>query len=125
MFRAAYNALCTGLASVKIINGAFFPDSEHFMIVGIRALSGSNATLGSTDWLASITDPIAKNGTFSVDNGGTTELKDMPLTVFQTGANDPDQGVFLLPKPIFWKGQTQLSLTLNFPTVIADRKSVV
>lgn len=118
-FRKAYNAAVAGLNSVKIVNADQFPDSEHFAIFGIRALDGIHAALNSTDWMASISNGIAKNGLFSADNGGTTEIKDMPLTAFQSGTNDPQAGVLLLPKPLFWKGQTQLTITLSFPTVVA------
>jgi hypothetical protein len=114
-----YNATVVNLPVVNIMNAVSYPENEHFLILGIRALQGAGAALGSIAWTAGITDAIAQNGNFNLNNSGTTEIKNMPLTAFQPGSNYPDSGLLLLEKPIFWKAQTQITTQLTFPTVPA------
>ena len=119
-FRASSQALVTGLSSVTFFNTSY-PDSEHFLIVGVRAYSGVNAVVGSTPWVPGISDALAVNGFFTITNNGSVEIKDMPLTSFvlSTGNSDTEGGFLVLDKAILWVGQTVLSLTTNFPTVTA------
>jgi hypothetical protein len=110
-------AAVVGLSNVTFFNTSF-PDSEHFMIVGIRALTGANATLAATAWTPGISDALTQNGSISIINNGTQELKDFPLTKFvlSTNNNDAEAGSIVLDKEIFWLGQTTLALNANFPT---------
>jgi hypothetical protein len=112
-----YNAAVVSLPVVNIVNAVSYPESEHFLICGIRAFQGAGAALGSVAWTAGISDAIGQNGSFQVNNNGSIELKNVPLTAFQPGSGYPDSGLFILEKPIFWKAQSQLTITLSFPTV--------
>jgi len=108
-FRAGFNKLVTGQQATNFVDPTFsYPDGEHFMITAIRGFQGINAVLGATAWTAGVTDGLGMNGQFTMTNNGTQELKDMPFTVFQPGTNSPDAGWLILPKPIWWKAQTNM-----------------
>lgn len=111
-----YNAAVVGLTTVNVINSTGYPEGEHFLIMAMRGLSGANATLAASAWVAGISDALTINGNFNVINSGSVELKNVPFTVFQPGSNYPDSGLFLLEKPIFWKAQTSLQMVASFPT---------
>lgn len=109
---------------VSLTNQTFFdesfPKDEHFLIVGLRALSGANATLAATAWNPGISDALTLNGTFSLNNNGTDILKDQRLTLFVTAAATGEQnhkaGFIYLIRPIMWLAQTKLKITCNWGT---------
>lgn len=111
-----YNGVAVGNTTLNIINQVSYPESEHFLICGIRGLSGAAASLAQSAWVAGISDALTINGSFNLINSGTTEIKNMPMTAFQPGTNYPDSGLLLLEKPVFWKAQTQLSIQIAWPT---------
>lgn len=102
-------------------SGATYNDSEHFFILGLRHLQGANATLNATAWATGITDALSLNGRLTLENNGTQELKDIPLTQFvaSTGNADLDSGTLILEKPVLWVGQTPLVVRTTFPTVLS------
>jgi hypothetical protein len=103
------------------VNGGSYNDSEHFLILGLRVLQGANAVLNATAWATGVTDALALNGRITLENNGTQELKDIPLTQFaaSTGNADLDSGTLIIEKPILWIGQTPLAVRATFPTVLA------
>lgn len=112
----SYNAVAVGQTIVNIIPaGTSNPDTEHFMINAIRMFDGASAALGSTNWALGISDALGKQGLLTITNSGTIELFQFPLRELIPAAGDSGSGVFLLPKPIMWKGQTALGAQISFP----------
>jgi hypothetical protein len=103
------------------VAGSTYPDSEHFLIVGIKVYQGVAASLNQTPWLQGITDPLLLAGRMTINNNGTQVGKDTPLTRFPNSATnaDLDGGYIQLDTPIFWVGQTSLFVGLIFPTATA------
>lgn len=126
-----FNVAVVGLPIVNIsMNGSGitangdtlpYPESEHFLVYGIRVMGGAGAALGSIDWQLGVSDAIAKNGRVSLNNNGDTVIKNLPLTVFNpsTNSNDVEAGVYYLTVPILWRAQTTMDLQFTFPTNVA------
>lgn len=123
-FQGAYNP-----ARSNWPNGNNFiaAESEHFVVLGIRAYQGFDAEtpvpIDETDWQPGISDPILKNGTWNATINGLRVLRDVPMTVFDTnfldtnasGATNDNRGIWWLWEPLVILGQTgiQLNLSLN------------
>jgi hypothetical protein len=121
-FFAVDQKLVTGLQTVRFYGPTFiYPESEDFIAFGIRVLSGTNAALGSTDWVPGVTDAIAKNGRLDLNNNGSVELKQIPMTAFTPSANNADvnAGTLMFMKPVALKSQTEFYIDVTFPTVVA------
>ncbi len=114
----SYNAVAVGQSLVQLTpQPNQTPDSEHFMIQAIQMYDGANATLIETDWALGISDALGKQGFLTITNAGSIELKNFPLRKLIPASGDSGSGMFLLPKPIMWKGQTDLQMTVSFATV--------
>lgn len=113
----------TALSSQTFYNTQY-PASEHFLIFGVRVLSGTGANVDTTIYTPGVADANAQNGLLTITNNGSIEIKDLPLTAFNlsTGNADNNAGGFTLVKPIFWQGQTTLSVVVNQanPTATAN-----
>lgn len=116
----SYNAVAVGQTIVNLTPaGTQNPDSEHFMIQAIQFYDGANATLNATDWALGISDALGKQGLLTITNAGSIELKNFPLRKLIPATGDSGSGMFLLPKAIMWKGQTELVISVSFPTAPA------
>jgi len=96
------------------IEGSFVrPQSEHFVIYGIRIFEGIDSSVIDTNWVAGITTAEIENGNFTITNNSEVELKNYPMTEALAGLTTKDQGLILLDQPIIWAGQTSLSLVFS------------
>lgn len=130
MFCADSKALITNLSSVTLPYGSTnslgasngqYPASEHFLIFGIRVLTGTGADPATTAYTAGVTDGSTQGSLLNINNNGTTVIKDMPLSLFpqSTGTADTNAGYITLVEPILWLGQTTLQVILNQPNPTA------
>ena len=97
------------------------PESEHFVIYGMRCFLGnltepgetalSAYTLGITD--SPFGDVNFLNSVFSLEINGITLLKNVPLTEFDSLTTTNFAGMLLLNEPLLWQGQQQMKLTLK------------
>jgi hypothetical protein len=124
MFAADSKALITGLSSVSLF-GTQYPASEHFLIIGIRVLTGTGASPANTVYTPGVTEGTTQNSLLNILNNGSVEIKDMPLSIFplSTGNSDTNAGFISLFKPILWQGQTTLSVVINQATPTATATS--
>jgi hypothetical protein len=107
------------------------PQSEHFVIYGIRILTGTSDT--ETDVYYNAGNPSAdaglSNSVLTVTNNNVTELKNYPLAEALSDLTTRDQSLILLDEPIIWGGQTELKATLNLKaslyTALAVRVELV
>ncbi len=133
-FTAFVNAVAVGQTSIQMnfpdgtfgatsggVSGSTYPDSEHFLVIGVKLYQGANASLQATPWAQGISDAALLAGRLTINNNGTLVGKDMPLTRFpnSTTNNDLDGGYVQLDVPIAWVGQTSLFATLSFPNATA------
>jgi hypothetical protein len=116
-FNLGNNVKATGQTIVRFLAPNFsFPDSEHFLITGIRVLSGT----GTVDVDRQLytpgiaTDGDVQAGLLSINNNGSTVLKEIPLSSFSTGTNLANGGYLELSNPILWVGQTNLQAEVSF-----------
>lgn len=97
-----------------LANGARdFPNSEHMVVTHIRALSGVNATLSLTQWVAGIIDAGLLNSTWRLDINGMTLYDDMPMDMFTQSVEQNDSGYFSLPSPVAWFGQSKAEIIVK------------
>lgn len=138
VFTAYVNAVAVGNANINFnfpdgsfgvtnggLAGSTYPDSEHMLILGVKMLSGVNASLPATAWVQGVTDAATLNGRIAINNNGTIVLKDLPVTRFPASTNnaDLDGGFVALDVPLFWVGQTTLFVNALFPTATAVANS--
>lgn len=103
------------------------PNSEHMLILGIKFLSGANATVNATDWQPGVEDAALKNATMDVQVNGIKQMTGLPLTAFDpnelsattAGRTDGGRGMFYLYEFITLLGQQQLVINVNIPTASA------
>lgn len=103
------------------INGSFVrPESEHFVIYGIRCLYAEEAsplpdTIYNNGILSNLvlSGPVPVNSVFSMTVNSIRVLKNVPLTEFDSLSTDETGGFFLLNEPVLWMGQTELKIALN------------
>lgn len=92
----------------------FIPnESEHMLILGIRAFEGTGATFPATAWKKGLITADVMNGEFDVKINGVVRLKKTPLSVFSnSGSADtfPSAGFYLPVEPLVWGGQEELVL---------------
>ncbi|MFN0048205.1 MAG: hypothetical protein ACKVOU_03660 [Cytophagales bacterium] len=112
-FVAEIKAAVVGLTNVVLFNSQF-PSSEHFIITAIRVLQGASATPQVAAYTPGIADGTVQAGLMNIVNNGVVNLKQMPLSVFNQGTNDPSAGFLCLDRPIVWAGQTDLAVNLTW-----------
>lgn len=95
------------------------PESEHFIIMYMKSLEGASAVLQNTVWARGLNDLNTQNGDFTFTNNGVVELNRIPNTVFTQAAENPFSGIYELPLPIVWKGQTQINIRAEYRTAVA------
>ncbi|MDX2195712.1 MAG: hypothetical protein NW207_04785 [Cytophagales bacterium] len=112
------NRVVVSLTNQTWFQDVTFPQSEHFIVLALRVLSGANATLAASAWLPGVADALTINGSISLTNNGVVFLKNLPLTVFPLSTNNADieAGFFILEKPILWQAQTSLSILATWAT---------
>ena len=97
-----------------------YADGEHFLVLGMRVLTGANASLTATPWVQGISDTALLNGRYVFNNNGTTEkigyTTEFPLS---TNLATTEAGVIYLNKPLIWVGQTKLSVQYTFTAATA------
>jgi len=108
------------------INGSFVrPESEHFVIYGIKCyLSPNGGTPITADRIyengilsnPNLVDFVPLNAVFSVTINSVRVLKNVPLTEFDSLSTAETGGFFLLNEPLLWQGQTELKLNLKAKT---------
>ena len=92
---------------------------EHFIIVGMRLMTGVNATLSATAWTFGVADADVRNGNVNFLNNTTQVLRNIPGTAFNPNLTTEDQGIHWLSEPLLWAGQTPISVPLVLQNVIA------
>lgn len=110
-FRGAVTTARTNLQSFDR------PQSEHFIITHMKMLEGVNATLTETVWSPGFLDGDLQNGDWTFDNNGVIEQQSIPGTVFQPAAENPFSGIYELALPIVWRGQTRITIRMNYRNV--------
>ena len=90
--------------------------AEHMIITGIQVNDGNNAVIQDTDWATGSSLVPTKNATATVVVNGVTYLKDYPLVNASDETTDDTRGIVWLTEPIFWPGQTELRITVTFPS---------
>ena len=111
----------------NIVGQFIRPQSEHFLIYGIRVYWASEAPevpgTFQTDWQrgfsnttpnAALTgDPVLTNATIDITTNGVLQIKALPLTEFNNDLTTKDRGTCFLDQPIVWEAQTSLILEAN------------
>jgi len=96
------------------------PEAEHFIILGMKVLTGNNASLVASDWAAGAGTAIVKNGVFSVTTNGVTVVDGIPGTAADPTVTDHDKGMVWLSEPIVWAGQNKLNVRYTGQTAGAS-----
>jgi hypothetical protein len=128
-----------GSTQLNFFNGAFattrsnfpgqfiLPQSEHAIIMGLRIMDGTNATVDATGWQPGVADAAAKNAQINIAINGQIVVTSLPLTGFDTnllsathaGETDENRGFFFLYEPLVLLGQQQITASVVFPTASA------
>lgn len=109
------------------IRGSFVrPQSEHFVIYGIRGYQYQNAEgpvsnfcvpwakgFVTTSFSDDASDCSLVNAQMSVQVNSVRMLKYIPLTEFDNVLTTKDRGTMILDQPILWQGQTELKMTIE------------
>lgn len=100
------------------------PQSEHMIITAFKVADGINAAIAATDWVIGGSLPAVKNATMTVQSNGVTYLRNMPLLAGNDEVTDESRGVIYLAEPIIWPAQTELQVSVNFPTAAAANSNL-
>lgn len=109
------------------IRGSFVrPQSEHFVIYGIRGYQYLNPEgplqnfcipwvkgFTATRFTEDVSECSIVNAQMSVQVNSVRMLKYVPLTEFDNVLTTKDRGTMILDQPILWQGQTELKLTVE------------
>ncbi len=100
--------------SITNVVGSFARNQgEAFIIVGIRVMTGVNASLAATAWTYGATDATVQNATYDYINNTTQVLRNMPCTTSNPNLTTDDEGIHWLSEPLLWVGNTPIQLNLN------------
>lgn len=105
-------------------NNFQLPQGEHALILGIKAMTGANAAIQSTDWQPGINDAITRNGLVTININGNRVITQLPLTAFDntnlsatsSGETDDSRGMFYLYEPLVLLGQTSMDALVTWGT---------
>jgi len=86
------------------------PEAEHFIILGMKILTGNNASLVASDWVSGAGTAVVKNGVFSITTNGVTVADGIPGTAADATSTENDKGIIWLSEPIVWAGQNKLNV---------------
>jgi len=102
----------------NIVGNFVRPESEHFLVYGIRCYVASAPTtvVSEQQWSRGIANAPAgllANSFLSISVNSVRLLKNTPLTEFETSITTKDRGTMFLDEPILWQGQTELKMDLQ------------
>lgn len=100
------------------------PQAEHMIITAVQVFDGNNAAIQATDWVTGASLPAVKNATMSIIANGIVYLRNFPLLQGNDEVTDDSRGQIFLPEPILWPAQTDLQITVNFPTAGAASDNI-
>lgn len=118
-FTGAFSVVRTNLP-----NNFVRPQAEHTIITAISVADGINAAIQATDWVIGGSLPATKNATMTVVTNGITYLRNYPLLQGNDEVTDESRGMIYLPEPIIWPAQTDLQISVNFPTGAAANSNL-
>lgn len=95
-------------------NSFIAPESEHMIISRLRMYQGASANPEESNWLAGVSDALAKNGRLSISSNGVLQMAPLPLTAFNPTLTTDEIGVFDLMEPIVILGQTDAQAQVFF-----------
>lgn len=105
--------------ATNIVGQFIRPESEHFVIYGIRMYTSNVAGTASeqiwTRGLGTIVRDNLRSAYISIDVNGLRVLKNFPTAEFDEDLTTKDQGTAYIDEPILWQGQTDLKLNLQSP----------
>lgn len=110
---------------VSNVQGSVKPNSEHDLYYAIRISTGQpEGDILTAPFNPGVnpTVPQVSNGLFNLSVNGVTQLKNVPMTEFIGQANSITQmesGIFFLPVPIWWPGQTSVVCEIQSTAVPA------
>lgn len=105
----------TFVATDTNIENNFTPkQDEHTFITGIRIFEGNDTTTVSNSSWGDLVDPRLQNGSFTITSNGVVVVKNMSMRDALLAQTGKFQGLIPLKEIIFWQGQTDLKLTVNF-----------
>jgi hypothetical protein len=83
-----------------------FPQSEHFLLLGIAFFDATNAVPNESDWVRGISNANAKNGTFRITSNGQLKMAETPfVTVLPSTDSEPFAGNLPMGRAIFMQAQ--------------------
>lgn len=100
------------------------PQAEHTIITAVKIYDGNNATIQSTDWNVGCTLPATKNATMTIVANGVTYVRNMPLLQANDEVTDESRGTIYLAEPVIWPAQTDLQISVLFPTAPAASDNI-
>lgn len=101
------------------VTGSFErPESEHFLIYGIRFYSTSKdfRIVNANPFVRGYTDltPQINNAIVNVECNSIRVLKNVPMDKFSfVNTSSNNLGTMLLDEPILWQGQQELLITIS------------
>lgn len=114
-FDGTFNADNTNIQGGSYVR----PDGEHFLVLGMRVLTGASATLKDTDWSYGSGDAIVKAGDLTILNNTEIVLRNFPCTAFNPNLTTDDEGTFWFSEPMIWRGQTSFTINWKGKSAIA------
>jgi len=102
------------------VTGSFErPESEHFLIYGIRFYSGTGdfrtiPTATQFNRGQTYLNPQVNNAVVNVECNSIRVLKNVPIDKFNNeNTSSNDLGTMLLDEPILWQGQQEFLITMS------------
>jgi len=107
----------TGSISAGLTNMSSFlrAENEHMIITGIRVSEGLSAAVNTTQWVRGLSSTALLNAFFTFSVNNVVQL-DKIMGLEFADADDIDAGIFTFLDPIFWKGQDNIKINVDFQT---------
>ena len=106
-------------ANTNITGNSFTrPQSEHFVIFGIRGSHGFDANPVLSQWIRGLTatGPGVGNAVYDLTVNSVRQLRAIPTTEHYDDLVTKDVGLMYLSVPIVWPGESELELNMrNLP----------
>lgn len=103
------------------VQGTTKPNSEHDYYYAVRLQYGELRVLDSIYQPGIQADAVISQGLFNLSVNGVSQLVNVPIADFLgTNANitQMESGIYFLPVPIWWPGQTSVRAEISFPTAV-------
>lgn len=94
------------------------PEDKHILITTLKLFSANDVANPSATYVPGLDAANANltTGLLTIESNGVRYLEKLPLANFIEVAEQAESGVYLLPVPIPWLGQTDLTATIEFET---------